>query len=461
MAPFEVGDYILYNANLVRDQIGLYNSAWGITANVGVFTSPGTQPTYVQIDAIVVGTIGIPIVDLPQAVEARTIIEGWTTDPTSFITVSAIDVDACTGEATNRFYGTVTVDTGTPPAVKIKGVGGITPGRWRFRPQSDYPFLPASRMLVAESSNGVEFGPDPGNPGNFIPIPTPNGIFAGQYQAPNFEFVFTEQLRMGNPLPPNIFQNVPFLAAGSGPYVGAFPANPPTSLGRMGQLAPWPTAVTPTPPSCAAGSAVFAPIADAGAHQNVVQNTLVTLDATLSSDPNTPALPLRFSWTQTGGPTAPLSKANTARPTFVAPRLTLGANGLPIPATLQFVVTVSNGFLSSTALVTVSDGAAPRAVDTLTVTAATFNIRRSILTVDATSSNPSAVLTLLGFGDFSSVIPAVAGSFRYAQVGVNRAAVGLEPQFPAPLPVGTQPQAIVFVRSSLGGVTQLAITVAP
>jgi hypothetical protein len=229
----------------------------------------------------------------------------------------------------------------------------------------------------------------------------------------------------------------------------------------MGPLSPFPHAVTPTPPSCAAGSAVFAPIADAGAHQNVVQNTTVTLDATRSSDPNTPALPLRFSWTQTGGPTARLSRANTAQPTFVAPRLLLDARGAPIPATLQFVVTVSNGFLSSTALVTVADAAAPRAVDTLTVTRATFNIRRSILTVDATSSDPSAVLTLLGFGDFSSVIPPVAGSFRYAQVGVNRGAIGLTPLFPAPLPLGTQPDAIVTVRSSLGGVTQLAITVVP
>jgi hypothetical protein len=464
MAPFEVGDYILYNANLVNDASGPYNSAWGITANVGIFTAPGTQPTYVQIDAIVIGTIGIPIKDLPQAVEARTIVEGYSTDPGSFVTISALDVDACTGETTKRFYGTVTVDSGVAVGRAKFGLGAIA-GRWRFRPTTDYPFLPATRMLIAESSNGIEFGPDPANPQNVIPIPTPNGIFAGQYQAPNFDFVFTEQLRMGNPLPPNIFQDVPFLAAGSGPYFGAFPTNPPTRLGKpgqtLGQLSPWPTAVAPTPPSCAAGSAVFAPVADAGAHQNVTPATTVTLDATRSTDPNTPARSLTFSWTQTGGPTAPLTAPNTARPTFVAPQLQPDATGAPIPATLQFIVTVSNGFLDSKALVTVTDAARPTPVDTLAVTLATFAIRRSILTVDARSSDPGAVLTLLGFGEFSSAIPPAPGAFEYAQVGVNRAAIGLTPLFPAPLPLGTQPQAIVTVRSSLGGVATLPVTVVP
>jgi hypothetical protein len=466
MAPFEVGDYVLYNSNLVNDGSGTpYNSAWAVTADVGIFTSPGTQPTYVAIDTILVATGAIPIASLPQALEIRTRVEGYTTDPTSFITVSAIDVDPCTGITTNRFYATVTVDSGPPMVKKNQGLVGAVPGRWRFRPRQESPFLPATRMIVAESSNGVEFGPDPNNPGNVIPIPTPNGIFAGQYQAPNFNFIFAEQLRMGQPLPPDNFQDMPFLASGSGPYFGAFPTNPPTRLGKpgevLGQLSPFPMAAVPTPPSCAAGKAAFAPIADAGAHQNVAPGSTVTLDATASRDPNSPALPLSFSWQQTGGPAAPLTNASTAQPTFVAPLLQLDALGNPIPATLQFVVTVNNGFLDSKALVTVADAATPAPADTLTVTLATFAIRQSILTVDATSSDPGAVLTLLGFGDFSSTIPPVPGAFEYAQVGVNRAALGLTPLFPAPLPLGTQPQAIVTVRSSLGGVAQLAVTVVP
>jgi hypothetical protein len=455
MAPFEVGDYVVYNSNLVIDALGKpYNSTWGIIANIGLFTSPGTQPTYVAIDAILVGTGAIPLANLPQAPEIRTRIEGFTTDATSFVTVSAIDVDPCTGDPTNRFYATVAVD----PAL----------GRFRFRPEllkagatGEQAFLPATRMVIAESSNGVEFGPDPANPQSFIPIPTPNGIFAGQYQAPNFNFIFAEQLRMGQLLPPNNFQDFPFLNAGSGPYFGAFPTNPPTRLGTLGQPSPFPYSSVRTAPTCTPGGAVFAPIADAGAHQNVAPNTVVTLDATRSTDPNTPALPLRFSWTQTGGPAAPLSKANTANPTFVAPRLQLAANGSQIPATLQFVVTVSNNVLSSTALVTVLDAAVATPVDTLTVTTATFAIHRSILTVDAASSNPGALLTLLGFGDFTPVIPPVAGSFEYVQVGVNRAALGLTPLFPLALPLGLQPQAVVVVRSSLGGMTTVPITVVP
>ena len=452
MAPFEVGDYVTYNGNLVNDEAGKpYISAWGVTANVGAYTWPGTQPTYVAIDVMVLGNGAVPFPNVPQALDFRTVVEGFTTDPTSFITISAIDVDACSGTTTNRFYGVVAVDS------------TAVVGRWRFRPNQEAPFLPGTRMIVAESSNGVEWGPDPNNPTDWIPLPTPNGIQPGQYQAPNFEFLFAEALRMGDPLLPQNFQDYPFLASGSGPYFGAFPTRPPTRLGTpgqtLGQLSPFPAGAAPTPPSCASGTATFAPVADAGAHRSVVPGTLVTLDASGSRDPNQPALPLSFSWTQTGGPTALLTNANSAQPSFVAPALQLATNGDPIPATLEFVVTVSNGSLSSRAVVTVSDAAQPAPVDTLTVTLATFAIRRSILTVNATSSNPAAVLTLLGFGNFSSTIPPLPGAFTYAQVGVNRAAIGLPTLFP--LDLGPQSQAIVTVRSSLGGVATLPVTVIP
>jgi hypothetical protein len=311
---------------------------------------------------------------------------------------------------------------------------------------------------VAQSSNGVEWGPDPSNPTDWIPLATPNGIQPGQYQAPIFDFRFAEALRMGDPLLPQNFQDYPFLANGSGPYFGAFPTTTRTRLGTLGQLSPWPTAAAPTPPSCASGTATFAPVADAGAHQSVAPGTLVTLDAGGSRDPNQPQLPLTFSWTQTGGPTVSLTNADTAQPSFIAPVLQLATNGDPVPATLEFVVTVSNGSLSSRAVVTVSDAAQPTPADTLTVTLATFAIRRSILTINATSSSPGAVLTLLGFGNFSQTIPPVPGAFTYAQVGVNRAALGLPTLFP--LDLGPS-QASVTVRSSLGGVATLPVTVIP
>ena len=59
-APFEVGDLISYNGTLLRgDGQGPGGSdtisVWGITANVGIFTQPGTLPSYVSVGQFVVG----------------------------------------------------------------------------------------------------------------------------------------------------------------------------------------------------------------------------------------------------------------------------------------------------------------------------------------------------------------------------------------------------------------------
>ena len=47
MAPFEVGDHIVYKGIVLTDAIGEYVSVWGIDGNVGLFTTQGSQPQYV------------------------------------------------------------------------------------------------------------------------------------------------------------------------------------------------------------------------------------------------------------------------------------------------------------------------------------------------------------------------------------------------------------------------------
>src|SRR3954447_10359669 len=89
MAPFEVGDYVTYNGNLSNDGSD-FVLAHTMIANLGIFTQPGTQPTYVAIDVALPGAAGAPIANLPQEVAVRTRIEGFTTDPSSFILLSAI-----------------------------------------------------------------------------------------------------------------------------------------------------------------------------------------------------------------------------------------------------------------------------------------------------------------------------------------------------------------------------------
>jgi hypothetical protein len=420
-APFEVGDYVSYNGNLVNDTDGsTFMAAWGVIGNVGIFTAPFSQPTYVAIDVMLLGVGGIPDPNLPQEAVVRTRIEGFTTDPSTPIDLWAVDVDPCTGETANRYYASITPD-------------GITvPGRWRWRPNQDAPFLPPTRMLLAVSESGVLSNPTTGEP-----MQTPNGLAPGQYTAPNFEFIFPENLQVGNLPVPNNFQDFPFLAYGSGPY-----PTPAESLGRLGQLNPWPGAVAPVQPTCTGSGTAFSPIADAGIAQTVAPNTVVTLDAGNSRDTTKPtARQLFFNWTQidTGGPQVNVDGTpDDPIRRFTAPALVNGA-----PVTLTFSVTVSNGLEESTAITTVTVKPGPTPVDTLALTLATFRIRRSVLTVNVTSTNPAAVLTLQGFGDLGPAVPPAPGSYEIKIVGVN------------PIPLS------VTVTSSLGGRVTLPVTVIP
>jgi hypothetical protein len=64
-----------------------------------------------------------------------------------------------------------------------------------------------------------------------------NGLSAGQYLLPNFEFIFAENLSFGQPLVPNNLQDLPFLFCGSGPLDG-----PGTTSPIVGPLVPAPWA---------------------------------------------------------------------------------------------------------------------------------------------------------------------------------------------------------------------------
>ena len=248
MAPFEVGDFITVKGPIFADVVGQYISAWGIDANVGIFTTPGTLPAYVSVDVILMGTGVCPAglescpqsvaVSLLQEAARRMRVEGFTTDISTAISVNAKDVDSCTGIATDRNWTLQAVDPGAPT--------GAVAGRWRFRPGSPlfnlkgFPFLPPTREAHAVSLNGTvpaQFGL--------------TGLKMGEYTLPNFDFIGPENLAIGGPKVPFNFDTMPFLAQGEGPR-GAFdPFNtglPP--LGVAGQLSPWPGAFPPAPKVC-------------------------------------------------------------------------------------------------------------------------------------------------------------------------------------------------------------------
>ena len=87
------------------------------------------------------------------------------------------------------------------------------------------------------------------------------------------------------------------------------------------------------------------PVANAGPGGTFNATTVVTLDASASSDPDSD--PLTFSWQQLSGPAVTLSSTTSPTPSFTAP--TVGAAG----ETLVFRVTVGDGSLASSADVTI------------------------------------------------------------------------------------------------------------
>jgi hypothetical protein len=344
MAPFMVGDYVTVKGPLVADPVNPvlhFISAWGIDGNVGIFTAPGTLPGYVSIDVLLMGTgpVGTDVV-LANEAARRMRVEGFTTDISTAISINAVDVDACTGSESDRNFTIEAVDPGAPT--------GAVAGRYRFRPGAPlfnlkgFPFLPPTREAHAFNLNGS--------------VTSLNGLSAGDYTAPNFEFIGPENLGIGNPKVPFNFDTMPFLSQGSGPYDGFMAAPGAPSLGKVGQLSPWPGQTPPVIAACP-----VPPIANAGPDQQVASAATVTLNGTASSDPNpTPPGPfvLTFAWTQI--PTAPATaipaadvvaivNPTSATPTFKAPTLAAGAPS----RTLTFQLAVNNTKFTATDTVSV------------------------------------------------------------------------------------------------------------
>ncbi|OUS32485.1 hypothetical protein A9Q98_01295 [Thalassotalea sp. 42_200_T64] len=87
------------------------------------------------------------------------------------------------------------------------------------------------------------------------------------------------------------------------------------------------------------------PVADAGVTQTVNENQFVTLDASMSSDPDNDTI--NFEWAQTSGTSVTLSSRTVAKPTFTAPSISS-------TTTLTFRVTVDDGHLATTAEVDIT-----------------------------------------------------------------------------------------------------------
>ncbi len=424
MIPFEIGDYVDFNGILMQDARGSYFSANTVIANIGAYTTSGTQPVYVGIDVMLQGVGGGSVPGAAAEATTRTRVEGFTTDASMPIHILAIDVDPTTGATTDRPW----IDSNQLPVVVPVDQGpptGAVMGRWRFRPGKAGFFLPPSRELRASSEGGQ--------------LVLANGLITGQYRAPVFEFIFPENLGIGGPPVPENLETFPFLAQGSGPLNGTGPV--------VGQLVPWPGAVAPP----GAGGVPVLPLANAGQDETVTAGDTVLLNGTLSSDPNGGAL--TFAWVQTAGAAVVLSSASSAEPTFVAP----GGSNLAQTLTFQLTVTNAVGSASDTVNIIVNPQLNAPTLPPVADAGA------------AQTAGSGVLVTLNGSASSDPNTPPLTLTYAWAQTqtgGLSAAvlsnAASATPIFAAPINTTGAPVAIAFgltVTNSAGLVSLASVTI--
>lgn len=244
--PLVVGDYVTVTGT-ERGGILKVNA---LNANLGIFTSPGTQPAYVSCESV---NYGIVTTQGPaEFAETRAVT--FTTDPTQTVSWYAQDVDPCTGNITERLILQVQPQNVAAPI-----------GRAVFR-LGKTDVSPAPRNAVFRLSKGT--------------VDTAGGIKAGQFIQPIFNYIFPELLAFGGTELENRFDVINFLGQGSGPYTpGTFGLTGPNPPVIVGQLSPWPGSSPPNAPVCAP------PIATSS---TTVPSTLSTITTVASPTPSTP-----------------------------------------------------------------------------------------------------------------------------------------------------------------------------
>jgi hypothetical protein len=462
--PFEVGDFVTYwgilmppcaagtgpgtnlpcSPDLTAPQSKYVIAAYQVIGNVGVYTAPGTNPAYIGIDVLLQGTGGIPNPGFPQEVTSKVKVEGFSTDPTRTVDMFPVDQD-CNGTLTDRLSAPwnmfFVVDPGPPVGAKK--------GRFRFRPAGGAFLPPVSLVRVRVSTYTGYLAPSQTD-NNGAPLASPtiaaNGLVYGQYNAPDFAFVFPENLGIGDPLVTYNFQDFTELVNGIGPLNG--------DLNNMvGQLSPWPDltapAITCTPGQVTGLNANFAVIPD-GISSPAEANKPVTLDAGASVESGA----TNFAWTlsksypiqclnfacslATFTPTSATNVTITLTATQVAGGVVLGT------ATSSFVLNVTPA----------------KVADKITITGVIYRISKARLDVTATSSvstpDPGGcTLTNVLPGCMKATLDIInpATGQPYAALMTNNGSGLFSVTF-----TGIPAPNLVFLESGYGGTAQSGVT---
>jgi hypothetical protein len=264
-APFEVGDHVTYAGTLFKGAAGQpdFISAHTVLADVGIFTQPGTQPAYIALGEFGVGSADPSVTSVngaPQETQDRIFLEAETTDIVTPVDVYLNDIDPVTGAVVSRWITpfAMTNEVNGPmaypygPAVPDNLVGGgITtqfkgaqPGRVRLRATKAPLGLltsPTRTLRVVQRTlclpplslmpPGSDYGANKALEINkqvdcTKGQPAANGLFAGQYSAPVFDFIFAENLIPGDNVVPADFWDLGFLVNGEGPGTGPLVPKP-------------------------------------------------------------------------------------------------------------------------------------------------------------------------------------------------------------------------------------------
>jgi hypothetical protein len=227
-APFEVGDHITWAGTLIKSGTGDLISAHTVEANVGIYTQPNTQPSYLAIGEFGVGSAdpnATAVSGVAQETQDRIFLESETTDVKTPVDIYMQDVDAATGALHNRwvtpFEMTGENQAGSPSGGITTQFAGAQPQRARLRAtkaplgllsQPTRTIRVAVRSLCPPDANQATMDACLNN----APT-TANGLVAGEYTAPTFEFIFPENVMPGDGVVPNDLWHLPFLRNGEGP----------------------------------------------------------------------------------------------------------------------------------------------------------------------------------------------------------------------------------------------------
>jgi hypothetical protein len=237
-APFEVGDHITWSGTLMKTTTGGADliSAHTVEANLGIYTQPGTQPSYLAIGEFGVGSAdpnATAVSGVAQETQDRIFLEAETTDVKTPVDIYMQDVDAATGALHNRwitpFEMTGENQLGSPSGGITTQFTGAQPQRARLRATKAPLGLlsqPTRTIRVAVRSLCAPQPKTDGTTGidqaaldtclNNAPT-TANGLVAGEYTAPTFEFIFPENVMPGDGVVPNDLWHLPFIRNGEGP----------------------------------------------------------------------------------------------------------------------------------------------------------------------------------------------------------------------------------------------------